>query len=289
MDFKPDGRKTTYKVFNQEKKIAPKVIFSITALKWIHALIEAHSGEVGFYAIVDEPEENTYYIRDVFYPKHSEANGATCEISAEGETDVMEWLIENGRENDITKMKFWGHLHSGFTSPSGQDETQAYELMNRRESYIIRAICMKGEISISFFDYENQIRFDNIEWTTEEKNSHSALTNKMDKIKEIVNNDGQQDVYDSLVEIYNTIREDQEMEEIEQKVKKLKEENMPTVKTYGRSGGSQQNLFNHTGPTSNIARVTCGQDDSNDILDEKELANLMNDVEYQITEFNKTE
>jgi len=298
MEYKPDNRKTTYRVFKEETRVAPKVIFSVTAIKWIDALIEAHNSEVGFYAIVDEHGNDTYYIRDIFYPKHSEMNGATCEISAEGETDVMEWLLEKGREDDIVKMRFWGHVHSGFTTPSGQDETQSYELMNRRQSYLIRAICMKGEISVTFFDYENQIRYDNIKWTVEEGASNGLLIQKLDKIKELVNEDYTEDPHDVLVRVFNIMREDQEREEIEQKIKKLKEENKPKFghQYHSRSGYgvSQQNLFSGCNSTAThntnqkVKQVTYNEnDDPNDILNEEELISLMTDVDNQITEFNK--
>jgi len=294
-EFKPDNRKVTYRLLNQEKRTAPEIVFSLTSLKWIHALIEAHTGEVGFYAIVDEPAENTYYIREIFYPKHDEANGATCEISAEGETKIMEWLIEKGREDDIPKLKFWGHVHSSFTQPSGQDEDQAIELMNRRQSYVIRAICMMGEISITFFDYVNQIRFDNIKWTIEDGVSSSAVNHKLGKIKELVDNVSEDAGLDTLIDIAKVMKEDQELQEIEQKIKKLKEINIPKYTShhhYGRyDGGYQQNLFpSGTGNSKyfqhRLTDRTGDKEDPNDILNEEELASLMVDVEKKITDFN---
>lgn len=296
MDFKPDDRKTTYRLFTQEKKTAPNIIFSVTALKWIHALIEAHSSEVGFYAVVDETKENTYYIRDIFYPKHDEANGGTCETSTEGETEIMEYLIEKNREDDIPKIRFWGHVHpQGFTSPSGQDETQAFERMNSTQSYLIRAICTDKEISISFFDYKDQIRFDNIKWTIEEGASNSALMIKLDKIKELVNQDYSNSAYNTIADVYGIFKEDQEYAMIEQKIKELKEKNIPKPRSYGSvhtyNATQQGNLFGHGhhGIVKQLAedRNWNEDEDENTILDEKELASLMSDVNVQIEDFKK--
>jgi len=297
MDFKPDDRKVTYRLFTQEKKVAPNIIFSVTALKWIRALIEAHTTEVGFYAIIDEQEEYTYYIRDIFYPKHCAADGGTCEISPEGETEVMEYLCDKGREEEIPFIRFWGHYHpQGFTTPSGQDETQAFDRMNSTQAYLIRAICSDNEISISFFDYQNQIRFDNIKWTVEENASKNAMIQKLDDIKELVTPDYSEDPYDVIARVYSIFKHDQEMEEIEQKVKKLKEKNIPTRQYHCRSGshsyhhGHQQgNLFDYSGSTNvTTTKVNKKQEDddsSDSILSEAEIATLMTDVEKQIEEF----
>ena len=55
----PDKPKTTYSLLVRkgETKTPPRIIFSTTSLKWIKALVEVHSLEVGWYAIVDELEE----------------------------------------------------------------------------------------------------------------------------------------------------------------------------------------------------------------------------------------
>jgi len=75
--FKPDIPKTNYTLLNPPKMTPPTIIFGTTALKWIWSLVDIHPLEVGFYAMVDERPNYTFFIRDVFYPKHSEANGAT--------------------------------------------------------------------------------------------------------------------------------------------------------------------------------------------------------------------
>jgi len=311
MNFKPDIRKTTYRLFTQEKKTAPNIIFSLTALKWIYALIKAHDTEVGFYAMIDEPEVNTYYVRDVFYPKHCAANGGTCEISPEGETEIMEYLVEKGLEEEICKIRFWGHYHpQGFTGPSGQDETQAFERMNSTQAYLIRAICTETEISVSFFDYNNQIRFDNIKWTVEQGASKSAIIQKLDMIKNLVTPDYSEDPHKIIAHACAILQEDQEMEQIELKIQLLKEKNIPIQKTYYRSGGEtihtqggqQGNLFHHTNSTMNhyniidrIGKKTIDDDDDDDdfsndndknsLLSEDEMVGLITDIDEQIVKF----
>jgi hypothetical protein len=37
-------------------------------MKWIEALVQMHELEVGFLGVVDEREDGSYFIRDIFYP-----------------------------------------------------------------------------------------------------------------------------------------------------------------------------------------------------------------------------
>ncbi len=254
--MKPDKIATTYTVFSPERKIPPNIIFGTRALKWIAALVDLHTHEVGFYAAVDKREEGTYFIRDVFYPKHSEAHGATCEISPEGETDMINWLCDNGKEEDIEKIRLWGHSHHTMdTGPSKQDEDQAMERMKDTQSFLIRVICNKdGEMACSFFDYENQIRFDHIKWTVEEDDASSYAESKMETINTIMADTGKPAI-DKIKDIKKLSSEDNETSEIRAKIKELKELNLPKATTYPHDndyyymnyhnnwGGRQQNMF----------------------------------------------
>ena len=245
MKWGPPNKKTTYKVLKKEKKIAPTIIFSNTAIKWVEALVNGHDTEVGFYAVVDEKEDYTFFIRDVFYPEHDEANGATCEISADGEAQIMNYLLDKEREDDITRIRFWGHSHHTMgTGPSGQDETQALQRMNDSKAFLIRGICnVRGEMSISFFDYENQIRFDNVVWKIEETDNNKLSVEKLETIKNMLETDFKEDPSKTIKEVNDILDKDIEMEEIVNKVKKLKKKNIPVAKSYtynamGRSGAT---------------------------------------------------
>jgi len=225
--MKPDTRKVTYMFLKQEEP--PKIFFSQKALKWIKALVDAHDIEVGFIGVVDKEKDGSYTIRDIFYPKHSEANGATCEISPEGEGLIMEYLIEKNRVNDILNMTLWGHSHVNMgTAPSGQDETQAIERMGQTKSILIRIICNKSdEISVSFFDYQRKIRFDNIKWEvreTNDSNHYEELINSIIKITEKKTN-----CKKKFSEIERVINSDLELEHIKEKIAELKKENIPKL------------------------------------------------------------
>ena len=256
--FKPDTPKATYVVLDPPTKNAPKIIFGTTALKWISALVDLHPQEVGFYAIVDERPNYTFFIRDVFYPKHSEANAGTCEISPEGETDMMNWLIEHGREGDLEKQRFWGHSHHTMgTSPSAQDEKQSLERMNNTHSFFIRAICNKAkEMSVSFFDFANKVRFDHIKWKVEDDYVEKSDEERVSLINETLTQEGLS-ASDMINNIKNIIDDDY----IEKKIKELKEVNLPkaTITHYPPYNNHQQSYNEYNPPYDYNTRFSLGK------------------------------
>jgi len=228
--MKNEPKTPTYLVLKPERKIPPTIIFSKKALRWISELIDAHDGEIGFYGVVDSNEATyTYYVRDIFYPKHQLVTSATCEISAEGEAIVMQWLIEHGREDDVGKMLLWGHSHHSMgVSPSGQDDKQALERMASTKEHVIRIIVNKEKLmSVSFFDYKQQIRFDSVKWSADEQGDELECVEMASKIRDILAESIT--AKEKLKKIDEIMYSDKKSEEIKAKILELKKVNVPTV------------------------------------------------------------
>jgi len=308
MDFKPDTRKTTYRILMNESKRPPKVIFSKTSLKWIRALMDGHDTEIGFYAVVDEIGEGEYFIRDVFYPKHELVTGATCEISPEGETEIMQYLIDKDRIDDIQKIRFWGHKHpgSGATGPSGQDETQAVVRMKSTGAYLIRAICSGDEISVSFFDHDNELRFDNLKWEVEESDSTAIMIEKLNKVRTVLAEESsEENVHDHYAEIGKIFSVDEEMAAIKAKVAELKKVNVPEEKNTGYTGHrngyhfsdhrnnnwhNNRSNFHGAQQTSMLpykmqTQLSSGSNSGDSVLDPREIAILLDEIDQDIDDF----
>jgi len=224
--MKPDSRKCEYSHLVKQKEAPPSILFTQTALKWIKALVECHSSEVGFEGIVNEVG-GAYVITEIFYPKHCLVNGGTCEISPEGEIEIAQKLIEENRAADISKVRLWGHSHHTMgTTPSTQDDEQAAEKMNKCGAYFIRAIVNKsGEMSVSFFDYSRQIKFENVKWTVAV--DYEQIMNDVISVinKESTSRERVQSIKDILFAQVDL--DDEEYKEIEKKVKELKETQLP--------------------------------------------------------------
>ena len=238
--MKNTTEKTTYTVLTPaESKTPPSIIFSRTALKWIQNLIKAHSGEVGFYGVVDTLEDYTFFVRDIFYPKQQLVSSATCEISPEGGTLIAEWLINHNRPEDIGKMILWGHSHHSMgVSPSGQDNTQALDLMKTTGNNLIRIIVNnEGLIGISFFDFAKQIRFDNVKWEEEKEADDVFLSEKLLEINSIMASN--LTPKQKLDAINLKTSEDLEDKVIIAKIDELKKVNIPPTTTTYPNGFSR--------------------------------------------------
>jgi len=187
--MKPAKSKATYAAIQGDLQ-SPKVVISKKADLWIRTLIEEHNEEIGFFGIVDETvvdEVTIYTVREIFYPKHQLVTSATCEISPQGEAAMAEWVMDNRCDEDVGRIKLWGHSHHTMgTSPSTQDESQAIERMNQKESYIIRVICNKsGDMSLSFYDYERLLRFDDVQFEVETDPEEQKVRGKVLELKKI--------------------------------------------------------------------------------------------------------
>ena len=244
--MKNTTEKTTYTMLTPpETKIPPTIIFSRTALKWIQNLVKAHSGEVGFYGVVDTLADYTFFVRDIFYPKQQLVSAATCEISPEGGTLIAEWLINHNRSEDIGKMILWGHSHHSMgVSPSGQDNTQALDLMTTTGNNLIRIIVNnEGLIGISFFDYIKQLRFDNVKWEEEKERDDVFLVEKIQEINNIITSN--LTPKQKLDAINLKTSEDIEDKGIIEKIEELKKVNIPvTTTSYPNSAASNPD-YNH--------------------------------------------
>jgi hypothetical protein len=275
--MKPDmGLKgCTYTPITTGTATAPVIVFSKKAIKWIAALVDIHPVEVGWYGVVDKREDGSYFVRDVLYPKHSEMEAATCEISPEGEAEMIELLMNEDREEDIPKAKkLWGHSHHNMTThPSGQDEKMAMEIMESSQDFLIRAICIKkGEMSLSFYDYERKLRFDHVGFTVETDETDEDIVSRLNSIRTIMDNDGETSTLKKkFSEIKNLVMHDGETKQIRKWVRELKVVNTPVptkivTTTYpSNSNGPhtagftrnskknevQESLFNHISPGKN--------------------------------------
>jgi len=136
--------------------------------------------EVGWYGIVDKREDGALVIDEIFLLKQ-EANGGTCELAEDGFASLYEKLTEDGRENDVDKLRFWGHSHAnGAVGPSGQDETQAMETLNDTQDFLIRAICNKdGKMAISYFNFEKGVAIDNVDWRCDDGVDRLAIKEEL--------------------------------------------------------------------------------------------------------------
>jgi proteasome lid subunit RPN8/RPN11 len=230
------------RIFDTGKVYAPSVVFDQRAYEWIRAIVDQHDSEVGFYAFVDRRDDNSFFIRDVYYPKHDLVSGATCEISPEGQTDLMVSLVEKDREDDIVNLKVWGHSHVNMgVTPSGQDHNQAVDMAKSNGDYIVRLIVNKRrEIGISIYDYANNLIFDEVKHTIAQSNDERISSARIEMILNVI--DTVENKNEAINQINDIIEENYFYTEAVANIQQNKSKNIPT-NVVGYNHGSQIDLF----------------------------------------------
>lgn len=147
----------------------PRIIFTLKVIATMEYIVSKVSTEVGWLGLVDKISDHVYLVKEIFLPPQ-EVNGGTCELTGDGLFALYEKLIEDGREADADKIRFWGHSHAnGGVGPSGQDEEQAIEMLKNNQDYLIRAIANKsGHMAVTYFNMPKSIAVDNVNWYTDD-------------------------------------------------------------------------------------------------------------------------
>lgn len=148
----------------------PKVIITKKAFLKMSSIVNHSKMEVSWLGIVEELEDSTFCIEDV-YLFDQVVTAVTTEISARAIMEFAEKIIMadpiNG-PNNTNKIRMWGHSHVNMTvAASSVDNNQMRTFQNNGCKHFIRLICNKlGDMQIDFYDYENNFIYENIYWTT---------------------------------------------------------------------------------------------------------------------------
>jgi len=163
----------------------PSIVIDERASEWIRAIVDNHETEVGFFACV-ERNENTYFIRNVEYPRQNLVTGATCEMDRTSQTELQMKLINEDRESDLGKMKVWGHSHVNMgVGPSKQDEDQAHQFVKEHceGTFMVRLIVnKKRDMNAAIFDYERNVIFEDVTCRILRTNAEIIDQGKIDRI-----------------------------------------------------------------------------------------------------------
>lgn len=146
----------------------PKIRMTVGVWQDIGLIIESVPGnnEVGWLGTVLE-EDGVYTIDELFLFEQR-VHSATCEITGEALSKVIEPIMDKDprRGSDVIKrLRFWGHLHPhNSPSPSGQDEDQMNAFKDA--PFFIRGIfCPNGKCEFTFYDFESGVRWLKCPWS----------------------------------------------------------------------------------------------------------------------------
>ena len=160
----PTGDTTVKKLLMEDKYFAPNIYIDIPALLTMKGYVENCDKEIAWLGLVDRTDENTFYIRDVDLIEQ-EVSNTTAELQEAGLQKYAEKLINEGRMDDLEKIRMWGHSHVNmdvYPSPTDEDTFREY-YMNC--NYFIRIIAnKKSSLKIDIVLLDKELRFDNVKW-----------------------------------------------------------------------------------------------------------------------------
>lgn len=170
----------------------PKVKIHPEALLKMKGYIDACKYEVAWLGSVIK-EGNTYIIDDVMIARQV-ADGSTCEITEQGNDELMLKMIQNGEDEKLNRVKVWGHSHVNMgVFASGQDKKELEAFGDTKlpdggyMDYFIRIIGnKKGDMSVSVADYDKGIVVCNVDWSIYVEGEEEILDRCREEVKEMV-------------------------------------------------------------------------------------------------------
>lgn len=163
-------RPYTYK--NGNGKV--RVHFTTAAYLKMTSLIDGFSGEVGWYGVVDRPEENLFVISDILvYPQT--VGGTTVESDQLRDNSAYtKWMVEEVPDEIWSKARMQGHSHVNMpVFASGTDLEHQAEIVkqfNKDDQFYIFMIWNKKlEYTVKVYDMVTNTLFedDDVEVTSE--------------------------------------------------------------------------------------------------------------------------
>lgn len=154
-----------FKMSNEKPKVlssalVPTLQFTPVALGKMHKYTQSVDSEIGWMGVVKKEGAGLYTCTDVRL-LHQEVHSVTTEITPDA-------LIKYAQEypDDVADTLLWGHSHVEMgVSPSGQDDTQLYDMAENGCPYFFRVITNKrGDIGITFVDFAIRYTVTDVPW-----------------------------------------------------------------------------------------------------------------------------
>ncbi len=166
----------------------PRVIVSQQAAADMWHLVDEVGTEVGWLGSAERLPSGDFRINHI-YLIEQQVSGGTTEISPAGISALaMDLLEQPGGDQEIDRLRFWGHSHVRMgTSPSSQDDQQVQTFREGGCDWFIRGIFNKmrrAQFDIYLFSWG--LTCLDVEWEVEAEENTDRRTHWKDEIAEKV-------------------------------------------------------------------------------------------------------
>lgn len=171
----------TYELLGKQK--APEIRFLKAAIMKQEEYVEQSPKEVGWMGYAEKINNLLYIVKDVFLLPQ-EVTGVKTDIDPE----IWFKLDDELSEKKLKTVRFWGHSHVKMGVSASGTDAATMGTLSLGTDWFIRAIANKmGEMSVSLFDYANDIAFHDCPWSLPEDKQRAELKSTIaEELEELV-------------------------------------------------------------------------------------------------------
>jgi len=164
--FKTSAKTKVERMLQESDYIPPVVVIKLEALLKMKAYVDISEIEFGWLCAVKRLEkENNFFLYDVFTCKQ-DISAVTTELHESGLQELAERLMKEGRGDELTNIRAWGHSHVDMPVYPSMQDNETFEEYYKNCDYFIRLILnKKGDIKIDIADTERLIIYYDTPWT----------------------------------------------------------------------------------------------------------------------------
>jgi len=191
--LKKSAKTTIQKMLHEEDYKTPMVGIKMEALMKMSAYVSISQIEFGWLCASMRLQDNNFYIYETFCCQQ-ENSGVSSDLREEGLQELAQRLIKEGREDELSNIRTWGHSHVDMQiSPSVQDD-ETFEEYYKNCDYFIRIIMnKKNEICIDVADTERGVIYYDVDWFVLEpeelqimKTDYEIAANNLKEMKDAI-------------------------------------------------------------------------------------------------------
>ena len=164
---------------------APNIFIEPDAYMTITEYVKQCQYEISWFSRVEELSEKEFVITDAILLNQTVTH-SSAEFSEEELSTFMSDILKTHGIDSYNKIKCWGHSHVNFDAvPSGQDLKQIRQF-NEQDYYIMLIVNKKGDAHVAFYDFKNNVVYENIPVHLYSSNSREISKQVQQSIEEKV-------------------------------------------------------------------------------------------------------
>lgn len=122
------------------------------------------NNEVAWLGTVKELNKDLFLVDEIFFLEQR-VDAVTFDLVEEDVARLTHELIKEGRQDDVNRIRFLGHVHPGNSVTASGHDLDQMDIFANGNPYFIQAIYGRtGGSRFCFYDYTNHMKYEDIPW-----------------------------------------------------------------------------------------------------------------------------